>query len=67
MGTGLFQNSRYTGYRCDRLQQLNEQLEESTTERLVPVVGDMSNVEPAEQLRQQILDKVGRIVQTNSL
>jgi len=45
----------------DRLQQLDEQLEKSPTERLISIVGDMSDVEPAEQLRQQILDKVGNI------
>ncbi|MBD1848018.1 SDR family oxidoreductase [Cyanobacteria bacterium FACHB-63] len=45
----------------DRLQQLDEQLKGSATERLIPVVGDMSDIEPAEQLRQQIFDKVGQI------
>ncbi|MBD3887677.1 SDR family NAD(P)-dependent oxidoreductase [Phormidium tenue FACHB-886] len=45
----------------DRLQQLDEQLEESPIERLISIVGNMSDVEPAEELRQQILDKVGQI------
>lgn len=45
----------------DRLQQLDEQLEGVETERLISLVGDMSDIESAEQLRQQILDKVGHI------
>lgn len=45
----------------DRLQQLDEQLKGTSTDRLILLVGDMSDVEPAEQLRQQILDKVGHI------
>jgi 3-oxoacyl-[acyl-carrier protein] reductase len=45
----------------NRLQQLDKQLEGSATERLIPILGDMSDTEPAEKLRQQILDKVGKL------
>lgn len=45
----------------DRLQQLMEQLENSATERLIPVVGDFSDAEAAKELRHQILNKVGQL------
>lgn len=45
----------------DRLQQLTDRLEGSATERLISIVGDMSDIEPAEELRQQILSKVGQL------
>ncbi len=45
----------------DRLQQLTDRLEGSATERLIEIVGDMSDTEPAEELRQQILSKVGKL------
>jgi 3-oxoacyl-[acyl-carrier protein] reductase len=45
----------------DRLQQLTDQLENTTTEYLIPVVGDFSTIETAEELRHQVLSKVGQI------
>jgi 3-oxoacyl-[acyl-carrier protein] reductase len=45
----------------DRLQQLKDQLQGSATERLIPVVGDFSDTKAAEELRQQIFSKVGRL------
>jgi 3-oxoacyl-[acyl-carrier protein] reductase len=45
----------------NHLQQLTDQLQSSATEHLISIVGDMSDTEPAEELRKQILDKVERI------
>lgn len=45
----------------DRLQQLVDQLDNSATEHLMPIVGDFSDTEAAEELRHQILNKVGQL------
>jgi 3-oxoacyl-[acyl-carrier protein] reductase len=45
----------------DRLQQLIDQLRDTATECLLPMVGDFSDIETAEELRHQVLSKVGQI------
>ena len=45
----------------DRLQQLKDRLQGAGTERLIEVVGDFSDTEAAEALRQQILNQVKRL------
>ena len=45
----------------DRLQQLADQLQDSATERLIPIVGDFSDTEAADDLRHQLLSKTGQL------
>lgn len=45
----------------ENLEKLRESIADSSTERFVPIVGDMSDTDSADNLRNQVLDKVGRL------
>lgn len=45
----------------ENLEKLRETIADSSTERFVPIVGDMSDTDSADNLRDQVLDKVGRL------
>jgi 3-oxoacyl-[acyl-carrier protein] reductase len=47
--------------REESLEKLRRQLGESAGDRFVPLVGDLSQTESAEALRDQAMEKVGRI------
>lgn len=45
----------------DKLNRLRESLGELTSDRLIPVEGDFSDVETAEQLRDRIMEEVSQL------
>jgi 3-oxoacyl-[acyl-carrier protein] reductase len=46
---------------AERLEQLRGYLGELAKDRFIPVTGDMSETETAERLRDEVLNKVGRL------
>lgn len=45
----------------ENLEKLRESIADSSTERFVPIVGDIADTDSADNLRNQVLDKVGRL------
>jgi 3-oxoacyl-[acyl-carrier protein] reductase len=46
---------------AERLEQLRGYLGELAKDRFIPVTGDMNEIETAERLRDEVLNKVGRL------